>query len=141
MMRSIHRHVLLPAFETCYKRRKTLAYWAELERSQWLPRADLEAIQFQALRGLLNHAWEHCRYYRQAWKALGLHPQQLRQPADIGRWPVTRRDTILRHRAAMRAAHLELRLIVKSTGGSTGLPLQFDLDQNSNDRRTAPAQA
>jgi phenylacetate-CoA ligase len=139
MNRLVHRHLLLPAFETVFKRRGTLRYWADLERTQWLPRAQLEKLQFQALGRLLTHAFENCPFYRQEWDRLGLHPRQLQTPADIVRWPVIDRDTILRNRVAMRATRPPMRLIVKTTGGSTGLPLQFDLDHGSNDRRTAAA--
>jgi phenylacetate-CoA ligase len=37
----------------------------------------------------------------------------------------------------MRAGPPGARLLTKSTGGSSGVPLQFDLDRGSNDRRTA----
>ena len=137
MNRFIHRHVLLPAFETLFKRRKVLSYWAQLERSQWRTRKQLEAIQFAALKRLIEHAWGNCPYYGQEWKRLGLHPSHLKATTDIARWPVMDRDIILQNRGAMRAMKPSMRLIVKTTGGSTGLPLQFDLDHNSNDRRVA----
>ncbi len=135
MNRFIHRSILLPAFETVIKRRKTFRYWAGLERTQWLPRAQIEEIQFQALRRLVEHAYQHCRYYRQTWDQLGVQPSQLKTPADIGRWPVIDRDTIREHREAMRDP--SAKLITKATGGSSGVPLQFDLDHESNDRRNA----
>lgn len=137
MRRFIHRHILLPAFETAFKRRKTLRYWAELERSQWLDRRTIQEMQFEALRRLVAHAHESCAYYRQAWDRLGLHPRALASSADFSRWPVLDRETIRTHRTAMRAARPGLRLISKATGGSSGVPLQFDLDLDSNDRRTA----
>jgi phenylacetate-CoA ligase len=139
MNRFIHRRILLPAFETLYKRRRTLRYWAELERSQWLSRDKVEKLQTQALQRLLAHAWENCPYYRREWYGLGLRPSDLQASGDFTRWPIISRDTILQNRPEMRAATPSMRLIVKTTGGSTGLPLQFDLDHNSNDRRTAAA--
>jgi phenylacetate-CoA ligase len=133
----LHRHLLLPGFETAFKRRKTFGYWAELERSQWRSREAIAGLQFQALRRLFEHAYANCPYYRQAWNTLGLHPNQLTEPADIARWPVIDRDTIRASRDDMRSAVRGRRLISKSTGGSSGVPLQFDLDLDSNDRRTA----
>ncbi len=137
MTRFIHRHILLPAFETGLKRRKTLRYWHDLEKSQWLSRPAIEELQFQALRRLLAHAFDHCPYYRSAWDHLGLRPSDLHAPADFAHWPVIDRDTIREHRAAMRAANPSMRLISKATGGSSGVPLQFDLDVDSHDRRNA----
>src|SRR5262245_55427506 len=133
-MYTFYRHLLLPAYETFWKRRKTFPYWKELERSQWLSRAELEALQFEALRHLLVHAYEHCPYYREAWKSVDCHPARLQAPSDFERWPLTARETIREHRHAMRAQILGMKLIAKSTGGSSGVPVQFDLDFNSNDR-------
>lgn len=133
----LHRHLLLPGFETAIKRRKTFRYWAELERSQWRSREDVATLQFAALRRLIAHAYANCPYYRQSWDQIGLHPDQLVEPANVGRWPVIDRDTIRAARAEMRSTLPGTRLITKSTGGSSGVPLQFDLDFDSNDRRTA----
>ena len=110
MTRFIHRSILLPAFESVLKRRNTLRYWSELERTQWLPRAAIDDLQFQALRALVAHAYAHCPHYRQTWDRLGLHPRQLTSPADIRRWPVIDRDTIREHRVAMRATGCVLRV-------------------------------
>ena len=131
----LHRHVLLPAFESGLKRRKTLRYWAELERSQWLRADELAGIQLKALKALLAHAFDNCPYYRDAWARQGLKPANLNSPEDFRRWPVIDRETVAAHRAEMRAPGLKL--IPKSTGGSSGSPLQFDLDHESNERRTA----
>jgi phenylacetate-CoA ligase len=133
----VHRHVLIPAFETGVKRRKTFAYWRELERTQWLSRAELEQIQFESLRRLLRHAFEHCPYYRGAWRMLGLNPENLNEPAGFSHWPVITRRTVRENSAALRAEVPGLRLIAKSTGGSSGEPLQFDIDSGSFDRRSA----
>jgi phenylacetate-CoA ligase len=137
MLRFLHRQLLLPAFETGIKGRRTFAYWRELERTQWLSRTELESIQFQSLRRLVQHAQDHCPYYRSAWQPLGLNRQLLKDPGDFRAWPIITRDTVRENRAAMRAAMPGMKLIAKSTGGSSGVPLQFDLDTDSADRRSA----
>src|SRR5688572_4508742 len=99
----IHRHLLLPAFETVFKRRRTFRYWAELRRSERGTREANADLQFRALRALLGHAYEHCPYYRRAWDEHGVHPRQLGGLADVGRWPVIDRDTVRAHRPEMRS--------------------------------------
>ena len=47
LSRSFYRYLVIPAFETVYKRRKTLRYWQELEKSQWLSQQELLAGQLQ----------------------------------------------------------------------------------------------
>jgi phenylacetate-CoA ligase len=135
MIRFLHRHILLPMYETGFKRRKTFAYWRGLERTQWLSRGELESLQFAALRDLIAHAFEHCDYYKTAWRSSGLNPDRLQSLADFSAWPIIERRTVGANRMAMRARGR--RLISKSTGGSSGEPLHFDLDLDSHDRRAA----
>src|SRR5204863_9645942 len=126
-----------PAFETGLKRRTTFAYWRGLERTQWLSRGKLEQLQLDALKRLIIHASAHCKYYEMSWRALGLDVRRLQLLADFSAWPIVTRETILENRERMRANLAGVKLISKSTGGSSGVPLHFDLDTDSNDRRTA----
>lgn len=135
MLRSAYRHVILPAYETLLHGRKNFRYWRDLERSQWLPRERVERIQFENLKRLVAHAFAHCPHYRQAWSAGGLSPEQLKEPADIRRWPVTGREDIVRHRPRMRARVPGMRFLSKTTSGSTGSPLRIDYDTGSEERR------
>lgn len=133
----LQRHVFLPTFETALKRRQTLRHWARLERTQWLPWPRLQRIQIAALRRLTAHALAHCPYYRDAWSHQGLGPQRLRSLDDFRAWPVIDREVVRQNRLTMRAQAPRLRLYAKSTGGSSGVPLHFDLDAGSDDWRTA----
>jgi phenylacetate-CoA ligase len=137
MQKFLYRHVLLPAFETGLKRRKIFRYLRELEGSQWLARGDLEKIQLATLKKLVAHAYQNCPYYRETWQRQNLAPHQLQTLADWQRWPVIDRDTIRENRLRMRAQVAGMQLLQKTTGGSSGVPLQFDLDWDSHDRRTA----
>src|SRR5439155_19543115 len=86
---------------------------------------------------LVAHAFANCPYYREEWRRQRLDPAALRTRTDFREWPLIDRETILRHRPRMRAQVPAPRLMQKSTGGSTGTPLHFDLDPDSHDRRTA----
>jgi phenylacetate-CoA ligase len=132
----IYRHLWLPFFDGVLKGRKTLSHWRALEESQWWPRERLEEFQLHALRRLLDHAAGTCPYYHEMFREQGLNSGILQTLADLRKWPLLQRETILESRREMRSA-LPYRLISKSTGGSSGTPLHFDLDTGSNDRRTA----
>lgn len=134
---AFYRDIVIRGYETVYQRRRIFPYWRELERTQWLRRDQLEDLQLEALRRLVRHAEDHCPWYRDTWRAAGLGAENLKTLADLARWPLVRRATIREHRAAMRATAPAMRLIPKATGGSSGEPLHFDLDSNSNDRRMA----
>lgn len=129
-----HRHLLLPAFESGLKRRRTFSHLRELEQTQWKSSSQIHELQLLRLRALLTHASEKCEYYRRAWSGLDL---SLKRLEDLKDWPVITRETIRRHRLEMQAAGFEGKLINKSTGGSSGVPLEFALDHGSNDRRMA----
>jgi phenylacetate-CoA ligase len=136
MYGALYRHVLLPLFDGVIKRRRTLEYWRQAEASQWWPRERLEAFQWEALLRLLQHAAATCPYYRETWAARKLSPERLERWSDFLAWPLITRETIRQQRLAMRTT-LNLPRLAKATGGSSGEPLQFDLDWGSNDRRTA----
>ena len=136
MYRPLYRHLLLPVCDRVIKGRRTLKYWADAERSQWWSTERHREMQCEALGNLLRHAWESCPYYRETWQELGLNPSRLHSLDDFHAWPTMTRETIRTHRLEMRT-RLAGSLMSKSTGGSSGEPLQFDLNSDSNDRRTA----
>jgi phenylacetate-CoA ligase len=137
MLRSLYAKLLIPAFESGIKRRRTFSYWRQLEASQWLPRHQLEEMQIAGLRRLLVYAAANCAYYRDQWTTLGLDPRSITSREDFERWPTIDRDAIREHRLGMRSTAPDMKLISKATGGSSGVPLQFDLSHDSHDRRMA----
>jgi phenylacetate-CoA ligase len=134
---ALYRYLVIPAYESVYQRRKTLRYWRQLERSQWFSTEQLQAVQFAALQRLLRHAAENCPYYRQQWEQAGLRVGDLQEAADFRNWPVLDKQQIREQRRSLRAERGSARLISKSTGGSTGVPVHFDLDLGSHERRSA----
>lgn len=136
MLHALHRHLLLPAFETVIKRRHTFRYWRELERSQWIDATSLAQLQLSRLQELLIHANQHCAFYRDLWRSHGMDVTAVNSPDDFAKFPLVDRDIIRANRLTMRSAETS-RFITKSTGGSSGVPMTFDLDLNSNDRRSA----
>lgn len=139
ILAAAYRRVLLPAFESGWHRRGTFGHLRALEQSQWENGHAHEQRQLAALRQLLDHAATSCPYYRQVWGDLGLDPRKVESPADFAAWPVIDRDVIRANRMHMRSEREGLRLISKATGGSSGVPLQFDLDTTSHDRKVAAA--
>ncbi|MDX1969710.1 MAG: phenylacetate--CoA ligase family protein [Planctomycetaceae bacterium] len=136
MYGSLYRYVLLPFFDGVVKGRKTLRHWKDAEESQWWSRERLEACQLDSLRALLTHAAATCPYYAELWRERGLSVNQIGTLSDLQSWPLITRDTIRQQRLRMRTTAPLVRMS-KATGGSSGEPLQFDLDSGSNDRRTA----
>lgn len=132
----IYRNVLLPLFDGGLKGRKTLRYWASAEESQWWSPERLEDFQVRSVRALLAHAVATCPFYCREFTRLGLTPGQVESLGDLAALPLLNRSTVRANRHLLRSTQPMLNLS-KSTGGSTGEPLHFDLNADSNDRRVA----
>jgi phenylacetate-CoA ligase len=137
MFARLHRNLILRFYEGPVKRRNTFRYWRELEESQWLSRAELERRQIESLRRLLDHAIRNCPYYHREWARLGLKPERVESLTAFAAWPLLTKDTIRTNRPEMRTIVTGQRMLAKATGGSSGVPLQFDLNMESHERRTA----
>src|SRR5262245_27098722 len=103
MLNRFYRDILIRGFESGFKRRKTFAYWEELERSQWLPLSELKALQDESLAQLMRHAADTCPYYNRTWQELGLDPRRISAASDLQHWPIINRDLIRAHRYEMRS--------------------------------------
>ncbi|MEO5561252.1 MAG: phenylacetate--CoA ligase family protein [Dokdonella sp.] len=134
---TLFRRMLFPVYESVLRRRKTLAYLDEYERSQWLAPEQIAALQWQKLKALLEHCYREIPYYQRTWKALGLTPADIRSVADYDRLPVLTKSDIRLNFADLIAPSLRQRLLYKATGGSTGEPLRFGYTRESNERRNA----
>lgn len=96
---------------------------AELERDQWLSRAELQAVAWRKLQALLEHAYQHVPYYRQQWTALGLTPRDIQTPADFEQLPLLTKEEVRQHSDQLIADNVERsRLQRVVTSGSTGEP-------------------
>jgi phenylacetate-coenzyme A ligase PaaK-like adenylate-forming protein len=133
----LFRGVLYPTYETGLRRRRTLAYLAEYQRSQWLSDEELAALQWRRLKALLEHCQREVPYYRRRWRELGVVPNDIRSLDDFARLPILTKQDIREHYDELKAESLRDQLLYKATGGSTGEPLRFGLTRESNDRRTA----
>ncbi|HEY3933843.1 MAG TPA: hypothetical protein VGL65_04430 [Gemmatimonadales bacterium] len=131
------RRWVIRCYEDGLHGRSVFRYWRELEASQWRTREEVAAIQFQGLLRLLLHAQTTSPWYRDTWRAGGLDARRLQDPAEFTRWPVIDRALVREHRLAMRSTAPGTALITKATGGSSGVPLVFDLDTDSYQRRMA----
>jgi phenylacetate-CoA ligase len=137
LMQAIYRYAVFPAYESLYQRRHTLRYLRQLERSQWQSPEEIQSQQFAALQRIVEHAEQHCPFYQRTWAELGLSSADLRNSDDFCRWPLVEKDQIRLNRLEMRSTRIDGPLLSKSTGGSTGTPLHFDLDVGSYERRWA----
>ncbi|WP_199099443.1 phenylacetate--CoA ligase family protein [Dyella sp. ASV21] len=131
------RRVLFPVYESGIRRRGTLAWLAEYEHNQWLSPNQLESLQWERLKRLLEHCYREVPYYQRQWKALGITPDDIRNRDDYARLPMLTKADIRAQGDDLKAQSWRDRMLYKNTSGSTGEPLRFGYTRESNDRRNA----
>ena len=90
------RHAVYPVW-VAKNRSARLRYRRHLDRSQYWSREQLVVHQWTRLVEVVKHAFEFCPYYRQKYKAAGLHPGDLRSPPDLARIPPISKEEIQEH--------------------------------------------
>jgi len=94
----------------------------ELERTQWLSRGELEELQWERLKAVLEHAHQHVPFYRRRFEEAGLSPQDVNEPSDLAGVPPLTRDDINIHFGELSASTSTGRFEKATTSGSTGDP-------------------
>jgi phenylacetate-CoA ligase len=133
----LFRKSLYPLWESGIRRRPTLAYLKELERSQWCSFDELMDLQGTALSRLLRHAHENVPYYRKKLERAGLHPSDVRRVEDLGKLPLLSRDEARATHDERRSRAAPFARVSKMTSGSSGSPLAFAYDWDSEFWRQA----
>lgn len=100
-------------------------------RHQHLPKAELDALHWERLKVLLNHAYDHTPFYRRRFDSIGLHPSDVKDAADFARIPVLTREDLREHFEDLKSRDPGSgKLNIVSTGGSTGQPVKVCHPQN-----------
>ena len=99
----------------------------------------VKRYQYRRLKRLIKHAWDKVPFYRQYWSEAGFNPSMFKSLEDISLIPVIDKNTILAHRDEFLAQGVNMsRLELITTGGTTGMPMEFYID---NYRARAKEQA
>ncbi|TDP06538.1 phenylacetate-CoA ligase [Roseateles asaccharophilus] len=106
------------------KHHESVAVRRELERSQWMSAAELQALQLQRLRQLLTDVGQHVPFYRELFAREGISPSDFTELASLQRLPFLTKALIRAHTEALK--HEQARDLARfNTGGSSGEPLIF----------------
>ncbi len=116
--------IVYPLQERAF-RRPTFRYLCELERSQWLDRAGIEALQLDKLRRLLTVAHQHCPWHRRRLNDAGLRPDVLYSLSDLYRLPTMTKQDAAAHHDELVWRGVPGGAFRYNTGGSSGQPLIF----------------
>jgi phenylacetate-CoA ligase len=84
---------------------------------------ELRALQLERLRRSLRHAYDNVPHYRRAFEAAGVHPDDLRELADLARFPTTSKEDLRENYPfGMFAVPREQVRRVHASSGTTGRP-------------------
>ena len=119
------RRVVYPLQERLLKR-PTFRYLESLEQSQWLERADIEALQARKLAALLGTAAEHSPWHAERIRAAGIEVGRNEVTLDeLRRLPLMTREEARDNSDRIRWLDVPGGAARYNTGGSSGEPLIF----------------
>jgi phenylacetate-CoA ligase len=95
----------------------------ELEPIELASRDEIAALQLARLTWTLRHAYDNVAHFRARCEAVGAHPDELRQLADLARFPFTTKDDLRQtYPFGMFAVPREKLLRLHASSGTTGKP-------------------
>ena len=112
----------------------------ELNKTQWLSREELLALQHNKLHRLLVYAYEYVPYYHRLFDQVGFHPNDVLTDLNhLQKIPLLNKALIRKNLDDLCTTDPQRRATMSSltTGGSTGQPLVFMQDSNFRDHVTA----
>jgi phenylacetate-CoA ligase len=111
-------------------RDNTLRFLDEIADLPYLSRAEAEQYQYERLRDLLQHCYRNVPYYGDLFRERSLTPDDIVSFEDLKKLPVLKRETVVKNREKFIARNISRSdLFPKSTGGSTGAPLNIFHDR------------
>ncbi|MEW5746927.1 MAG: phenylacetate--CoA ligase family protein [Nitrospirota bacterium] len=125
------RRIIAPLW-AARERSPYLKHFACLKTSPYRPLAEVREEQWRRFKRLLDHAYAHTAYYRERMRSCGVVPDDLRSWEDMARLPLLTKDDIRKHKDSMIARTVpKEKLMPKKTSGSTGVSLEFFVDEES----------
>ncbi|MES2104537.1 MAG: phenylacetate--CoA ligase PaaK [Pseudomonadota bacterium] len=106
----------------------------KLEAIETASRDELQALQLQRLQWSLRHAYDNVAHYREAFDAVGAHPDDLRSLADLAKFPFTTKKSLRdNYPYGMFAIPREQIVRIHASSGTTGKPTVVGYSQNDID--------
>lgn len=93
----------------------------DLEPIETASRDEISALQLERLQWSVRHAYEHVPHYRRSFDAAGVHPDDVRELADLARFPfTTKQDLRDSYPFGMFAVPREQVSRIHASSGTTG---------------------
>ena len=104
------------------------------EKTQWLPRTELDRITAKSLKAFIAYVYGNVPYYRKVMRERKLGPEDIRTAGDLTKLPVLTKEIIRGNIDSLVSNAIPPRKrILMKTGGSTGEPLPFYTTQEADE--------
>jgi phenylacetate-CoA ligase len=139
LMRPLTKFFFFPL--DAYRRgSKVPRHLRELEKSQFYSPERVAELQLERLKRLLMHAFRNCPFYTRRFNEAGFDPSRVHTPEDLRSLPVLTKRDIQNNLEQLTATNFSpYDLEPYMTGGSTGQPLNFFINQDRVYSRNAAA--
>ena len=125
---ALAKNVIYPILQI-YRRNDTLRHFRELEKTQWLSFEEIKKIQWNKLKNLLEYAYANVPYYNRVFKTLNMTPKDITTPDNFRKLPLLDKEDVRNNISHIVSSNYKTKdLIPNSTGGSTGVNLNFFSD-------------
>jgi phenylacetate-CoA ligase len=110
-----------------WKRAYQTGTWeADLASAEAMTADALRQINWDRRRQLVRHCALHVPFYRERFRRIGFHPDDLTSESVFSELPVLEKEEIREHREELVTEGLDRRLLrASATGGTTGHPLEI----------------
>ncbi|MFX0053002.1 MAG: phenylacetate--CoA ligase family protein [Candidatus Hermodarchaeota archaeon] len=134
---ALAKHVIYPISQI-YTRNDTLKNFRKIEKTQWFSVDKIERIQWRKLKHLLKHAFNTVPFYHRIFTKLNMTPKDITTPDNFRKLPLLSKEEIRNNYSHIVSLDYTTRdLIPNSTGGSTGVNLNFFNDGKTTGNRRA----
>ena len=104
----------------------------ELKKSQNYSISELQALQMEKLKIMVEHCYNNVPYYRNLFDEIKLQPSDIKKLEDIQKIPILTRDCVKNNRGSLTASNIpKNQRLSRNTSGTTGSPMHFFVDLKS----------
>lgn len=130
----VYRKVISPIWQLC-KGQKINCYLHEFANTNSFSRKQLELLQLEKLKKLIDYCELNIPYYRELFKNTGITASEITSFKDYEKIPVLTKNEVRNHyQEFLPDTNLKIKYSNTQTSGSTGMSTQFRVSKTSGER-------
>lgn len=123
-------HKILFVIGHTLKNKEFVKHYNFVKKNEYESYETLKKYQEEKLQRLIPFSFDKVPYYHKLFKHLNIKPEDIRSIADLQKLPILTKEIIRNNQSDFVPLNLkEQKYDVRTTGGSTGVPLQYRLSK------------